>query len=592
TSFTPASEPAINTIIYGHGPIFWVMIAYNYLILLAATVALIYSGKSSRRIYRHQTELLIIALAFPWIGNILYLLNTGPFPGQDITILGFTLTGFVLSINFHQFKFLDMVPLARERLMERMNEGIIVIDNKDRIADINNAALDIFGTTSDEIIGKNIKEILPDVANVKKKDGLNENAYYEKEIWINGTKSTYNIQATPLTDKKEEPFGNLIQLNDITESKRNEKILRESEEKYRAIVDNTHEMIYIYKENGFIFVNDRICEVTGYTKNDIYNMKVLDLIHPEEKEKIREIMLKRLNNDKAPSKFETRIITQKGNTRSVEIIISTIQYKGQNAALGSARDITERKNTENILLQAKVKAEEADRTKSEFMATMSHELRTPLNSIIGFSQMLIELYGNELTAVQKKYISNILNSGENLLHLINDILDISKIESGKKKVEPEFLEIQETLHDVNILIKPLAFQKDIEVDIDYEKANRFLYADIIMFKQIIYNLLNNAVKFTPKNGKIQMIAQSHDGETVFSVADNGIGIPEDKKEMIFEPFKQIDSAKNRRYEGTGLGLALVRNYVKMHGGNVWVESEEGKGSTFTFTIPQQDTPGK
>ena len=592
TSYTPATAPAFNTIIYGHGPGFWIMIAYNYLILLVATLILLFSGKSSRKIYRQQLELIIIALVFPWAGNILYLLDIGPFPGQDLTIIGFTLTGLILSFNLHQFKFLDLVPMARDQLMEKMNDGIIVVDNKERIVDINPAAKKIFSNKTENILGKDIGQLFPDPNNTIKRNGLFGNVSREQEIWRNGLKSTYNINITPLDDKQGNPFGKLILLHNISELKKTEEILRESEEKYRAIVNNTHEMVYIYCGERFLFVNDRICEITGYTREEIDNMKVLDLVHPEEKEKIREIMQRRADCKDAPATLETCIVTKNGEKRQVEIAISSIKYEGQCAALGSARDITERKENENVLVQAKMKAEESDRTKSEFMTTMSHELRTPLNSIIGFSQMLLEVPGSELTNAQNKYASNILKSGENLLHLINDILDISRVEAGKKEVEAEYFDMQKALNDVKMLIKPLASKKNIEVIVDCENANNLLYADIIMFKQVMYNLLNNAIKFTAEKGKISVTAKSEEKEASISVKDNGIGIPEDKKEMIFEPFKQIYSAKNRRYEGTGLGLALVRNYVEMHGGNVRVESEEGKGSTFIFTIPQLDIPGK
>ncbi|APH38092.1 hypothetical protein BHR79_00425 [Methanohalophilus halophilus] len=590
TSYTPAS--AFNTIIYGHGPGFWIMIAYNYLILLVATLILLFSGKSSRKIYRQQLELIIVALAFPWAGNILYLLDMGPFPGQDLTIVGFTLTGLILSFNLHQFKFLDLVPMARDRLMEKMNDGIIVVDNKERIVDVNPAAKEIFSNKPEKLLGKNIGQLFPDLNTKIERNDLFENVSREQEIWRNGLKSTYNINITPLDDKQGNPFGKLILLHNISELKKTEEILRESEEKYRAIVNNTHEMVYIYCGERFLFVNDRICEITGYTREEIDNMKVLDLVHPEEKEKIRQIIQKRADCEDAPATLETCIVTKNREKRQVEIAISNITYEGQYAALGSARDITERKENENVLVQAKMKAEEADRTKSEFMTTMSHELRTPLNSIIGFSQMLLEVPDSELSNAQNKYASNILKSGENLLHLINDILDISRVEAGKKEVEAEYFDIHQALDDVEMLIHPLALKKNIEVIIDCENANNLLYADMVMFKQVMYNLLNNAIKFTAEKGKVSVTAKSGENETSISIIDNGIGIPEDKKEMIFEPFKQIDSAKNRRYEGTGLGLALVRNYVEMHGGNVRVESEEGKGSTFIFTIPQQDIPGK
>ncbi|RNI13846.1 PAS domain-containing protein [Methanohalophilus sp. RSK] len=244
-----------------------------------------------------------------------------------------------------------------------------------------------------------------------------------------------------------------------------------------------------------------------------------------------------------------------------------------------------RQTAEESLLEGKLVAEEANRTKSEFLANMSHELRTPLNSIIGFSQVLSGEQFGELNEKQHKYISNVENSGEHLLELINDILDISKVESGNMDYVPESVNIEEIIDDTITLVSPMAKKKAIDLHVSFKHENPDIQVDRSKFRDIMYNLLSNAIKFTPEKGEVQVTTKITDGKLHVSVSDTGIGIPEGEFKSIFDPFKQVDSSANRKFGGTGLGLSLVKKYVEMHNGNIWVESEVGKGSTFTFTVP-------
>ncbi len=264
-----------------------------------------------------------------------------------------------------------------------------------------------------------------------------------------------------------------------------------------------------------------------------------------------------------------------------------------------------RQRAEESMLQAKLAAEGANKTKSEFLANMSHELRTPLNSIIGFSQLLTDTRYGEMNEKQHKYAENVLKSGSLLLNLINNILDLSKIETGNMELYPEKTNITNLIDETVVLMRPLAKKKAIRISYEPRPPNPETELDITKFKEIMYNLLSNAVKFTPEKGEIiitsdivkgpcsdtdqedeEIESLSNTGPCVrISVSDNGIGISPDKQKSIFDPFTQAESFLNRKFEGTGLGLALVKQYVEMHEGRVWLESEEGKGSTFTFTIP-------
>ncbi|MEA1907618.1 MAG: response regulator [Euryarchaeota archaeon] len=227
----------------------------------------------------------------------------------------------------------------------------------------------------------------------------------------------------------------------------------------------------------------------------------------------------------------------------------------------------------------------ASKTKSEFLANMSHELRTPLNSIIGFSEILHDETFGALNEKQSKYATNILTSGKHLLQLINDILDLSKVEAGKVELEYVDFDVQTVLEGAKTLVLSIAEKKKIRIAVTVEPELTMINGDVSKFKQIIYNLLSNAIKFTPDGGSITVDGRRKGGMAQISVTDTGIGISPEAAKKLFQPFVQADSSTSRRYGGTGLGLSLVKQFVELHGGMVWVESEPDRGSTFIFTMP-------
>lgn len=244
------------------------------------------------------------------------------------------------------------------------------------------------------------------------------------------------------------------------------------------------------------------------------------------------------------------------------------------------------KHRTQALEQEKLISEAANRTKSEFLANMSHELRTPLNAILGLSQLLQQELFGALNAKQKEYISCVHSSGEHLLSLINDLLDLAKVEAGKEELSLIPLSVPELCTYCLRIVQERAFDRDLQITSQIDPSVSFCIADVRRLKQILLNLLSNAIKFTPR-GEVSLTVCKQPHGISFTVADTGIGIAAEKLSLLFQPFSQLDSQLNRHYEGTGLGLALARNLARLHGGDITVRSVEGEGSHFTLYLPDQ-----
>ncbi len=368
---------------------------------------------------------------------------------------------------------------------------------------------------------------------------------------------------------------------------RQTKKLHESETRYETLTRVTPVGIFRTDVEGkTTFVNETWCHIAGLPFNDAIGIGWLKAIHPED----REMLAKNWETITALSKGSTadyRFLHADGSV--VWVIGQAVpEYNAKSELIGyvgTITDITERKKVEELKV-AVAKAESADKLKSAFLATMSHELRTPLNSIIGFTGILLQKLVGPLSLEQEKQLKMVQSSALHLLNLINDVLDISKIEADQVTIANEEFEITQVFSQCIEKIQPLALTKGLKLKKNIKHDSLVLKSDKRRVEQILINLFNNAVKFT-ESGEVVLKSELY-GETIqVSIKDSGIGIAKEDVQTLFMPFKQIDTGLTRKYEGTGLGLSICKRLVELLGGKIWVESELGKGSEFIFTLPLQ-----
>jgi PAS domain S-box-containing protein len=394
--------------------------------------------------------------------------------------------------------------------------------------------------------------------------------------------------------------------------------LAESEDRYRRLAEGAKDIIYTKDARGrFTYLNPRVQEVLGYRPDELLGQPAIQLVVPSDHDRVKDSLVRALSGERPSDVFEIEVIRKDGSTVHLEVSASVIS-DADGKVVGRqeiARDLTERRRLEEEVRERK-RLEEINRFKSQFLANMSHELRTPMNAVLGFSELLQDPRFGPLTDKQARFLNHVVVSGRHLLALIDDILDLAKIEAGKLRLHPAPFDVGTAIEEVCGIMQPHADLKHQVLTTDVAPGTGLCVADHQRLHQILLNLLSNAIKFTPDAGQITVSARriagtrpdghraapagdgppiagdDADRDTIeISVRDTGVGISPDDLPRLFKEFEQLEPFDRKTHEGTGLGLALCKHLVELHGGRIWASSDgTGRGSTFTFTIPAVVSP--
>ncbi|MFT5754000.1 MAG: PAS domain S-box-containing protein [Flavobacterium sp.] len=494
-----------------------------------------------------------------------------------------------------QNELIDTSEKKYQMLFNSANDAISILKDNS-FTDCNEKACEYFKLSKEVLLGKKVEEL----SSVFQYDGQESGtkAYQVISEALNG-----NLQQFEWQHKKSngELFDAFVTLNkitiqgesfihcvvqDITIKKKTIETLKKSEYKYKSLFENSADGIIVFNEQGVILeLNNKICAILGYSREELILLKGYEIIHSENLlNKEYEATQEQLQQGK------TLIVQYRLRKKNGSYIFTELSTKmiAEGQFLNIIRDITEKKKIVDELIIAKEKAEESDRLKSAFLANISHEIRTPMNGILGFSELLKE---PSITGVeQRKYLEIIEISRNRMLNIINNIVDISKIEAGSVEMTISETNINDQIEYAYTFFKPEAEKKGIQLikNSSFIKQEAILNLDREKLYSILLNLIKNAIKYTD-NGVIEigykLIKSNESSYIEFYVSDTGIGISAAEQEVIFKRFFQADISDRNIRQGAGLGLSISKAFVELMGGNIRVESREGKGSVFYFTVP-------
>ena len=492
-------------------------------------------------------------------------------------------------------------------LLESAPDAILELDHAGRIVLLNRMAEQLFGYTREELLGQTVEALVPEALRnahlrhrsqylnqpvtrpmgsglkleARRKDG----SLFPVEISLSPVKSSTGSRVTAI-------------IRDVTERKKLEESQRVAEQRFRLMIETVKDyaIFTLDPEGRVVTWNAGAQRINQYTSEEIIGKHFSSFYMPEERDAKPAEALKIV---RATGRFEEEAwrVRKNGSVFWANVVITAVRDPAGDIVgfVKVTRDLTDRKQAEDQLHAVQEKyihqlelrnreAEEANQLKTEFLANMSHELRSPLHTVIGFAELLAEETEGPLSEKQKRFLGHIHNDSLHLLDLINDLLDLTKIEAGKLELRQEVFPIGAVIEEAVSSVRPRAMAKSVEIRTELFIATA-VYADRLRFKQILHNLLTNATKFTPDGGQIWIEAAPRDRFAEISVSDTGIGIPQDQHQAVFDKFYQVRTATQGGPKGTGLGLAITRRLVEQHGGRIWLKSEPGNGSRFTFTIP-------
>jgi PAS domain S-box-containing protein len=498
--------------------------------------------------------------------------------------------------------------------LHSIGDAVVATDSEGRVTLLNPLAEKLTGWRQNEAIGMPVDEVIRTIHALTRLPVVNpvgdvltygtahSLAKHTLMVARDGSECAITDSCAPILDGKGKASGAVLVFRDVTDEYAAQRALRDQQFYTRSLLEASIDALMTTDPAGTISdVNKQMEALTGCTREELIGASFKNYFTDQDRAAagIRQVL-----RDNRLTDYELTARSSSGRETEVSYNATTFYDRAGKlqGVFAAARDITERKRLEQSLQEKNVALEHASHMKSEFLANMSHELRTPLNAIIGFSEVLKDGLLGELLVQQQDYVNDIFKSGTHLLSLINDILDLSKVEAGKMTLDLEQLEVATLVQESMLVVREKALVHHIAVVIDVPDTLAgfgTIWLDARKVKQILYNLLSNAVKFTPDGGTLTLRARRVESAAVpggsyphyleLMVRDTGIGISTADQERLFRPFSQIDSSLARRYQGTGLGLVMVQHLAVLHGGKVALHSVQGQGATFTVWLPWRDS---
>lgn len=631
---------------FEYGPVFWLIVSYSYLELLTSTIILIGFSRRVPGIYKRQIQMLVLATLFPWIGNGLYVTQLSPIPNLDLTPFGFALTGIVMGFSLWRVQLLDITPVARNNVLENIADGVLVLNRRGQIIDLNRSAAHLLGLSAETALGNLFTETAVGPL-MPLADANPETGYHgEVDLSANGKSLFVDLQISPLHDHRNEFIGRTLVLHDVTERKLAEMALANQKQLFENVVNITHAILTHYDLDNALAESIRIAQVItraetgslfllGEKGQVVKSVLARGKVSAEEKREIEANVMKsgvagwiaehRQALFIADTAQDGRWLTfadqpyQARSVLAVPILVGdtllgllTLTHSEQGnfdssaeqlmqavanqmaLALRNAQMYDAQNQLVGELSAAKEAAEAANRSKTIFLANMTHELRTPLSAIIGYSEMLQEQAVVRADRQLGSRLQNIEVSAHHLLSILNNILDYAKIETSKVSLQLEEFDLAAFIEDLRIMALPHITLNRNRLRIECAPDLGMICADRMKTQQILINLLSNAGKFTKEGDVVLRVSRetavnNHipDHAFLFQVQDTGIGIAPDQIQKLFQPFAQVDTSPTRQYSGTGLGLIISHRFCELMGGSLEVQSVLGVGSTFTLRLPER-----
>ena len=564
TQITPVSPEPGAQLVYEHGWWFWGFAAYGYLFLLAGTLTLVWAIFRYHRLYRSQAVVILTGAAIPWIGNAIYLSGLSPVPGLDLTPISFAISGVLCALGIFRFQIFDLVPVAREAIIETMADGMLVLDRHHRILDINPAAQNMLGIAED-VIGRDAVSIFakfPDLLAC-----CCEGAETANTCLSISTGKSLEVTLSPLQNRGQRIAGRLMVLHDITEHKRIEEQLRLQSVALEAAAS----AIAITDRGGqFVWVNPAFTRLTGYAEAELIGQTPRLLksgVHDAAYyQNLWQTVL-------AGQVWQGETVNRRkdGSLYTEEQTIAPVQDdKGEVAYFISVKqDVSERKQIEKL--------------RDDLAHTMVHDLRNPLANVV-FALEILSQKANMGTEEERAALLKIAReNGERMMGLLNAILDVTRLETGRMPLNRVTVDLADLAAEALKMQAPLSKEKGIHLSSDLLHTLPPVNVDPGMISRVLQNLIGNAIKFTPRDGTVRVeLHENQVGRIIqVSICDTGPGIAADIRDRVFDKFVtgRVEGS------GSGLGLAFCKLAVEAHGGSIWVESEPGQGSTFHFTLP-------